>query len=257
MMIFMRILPGVLKELMKHVPTVLFQTVEWSDLASEFPKISRRVLTKEGYGSLFAEQMKFLRPLEIELTTEPLKSIPVQSSHNKWAAQKWLQLFFAQLHSPHGLFLDLRTQNFAIDYPTMKWHPTGLWVKFSEDFRLGLSDVYDGFYNENPELFRKGLSRIGLLSFEWPDEDQSKLCELFKAQFGSSHDFVMGFDLDEFQKAMMMMANFLLKKKVKITKDFLYLGINLVTLYSTLEETQEKLPVKKIYLQMREQFSQK
>ena len=59
-MIFMRILPGVLKELLKHVPTVLFEAVEWSVLASELPKLSRRIIQKEGYNELFELQSAFL-----------------------------------------------------------------------------------------------------------------------------------------------------------------------------------------------------
>ena len=250
----MRILPGVLKELVKHVPAVLFQTVEWSELASEFPKISRRMISKDGYAGLFASQMSFLRPLEIELTTDPLKQIPVPLEHNQWIAQKWLHLYFAQLLSPHGLFLDLRSHHFAAEYPILRWHPSGLWVSFSEDFRLGLLNVYDGFYLDNPELFKRGLSQIGLLSIDWPLEDQQKICELFKAQFGSVKEVDMKFDLDEFRQAMMKLADFLLQKEVTITKDFLYLGINLVTLYSALEETKEALPVKKIYLAVRDQY---
>lgn len=252
----MRILPGVLKELVRHVPTVLFQAVEWSELASELPRISKRMISKDGFATLFAGQREHLKTWQIELTTDDLSPIKIKAEHNQWLAQKWLTLFFAQLHSPEGLFLDLRSQHFALEYSLLKWHPTGLWVKLEENFRQGLFKVYDGFYNDQPELFRQGLSEIGLLSFSWPEEDQRKLCELFKAQFGSDPNFEMHFDLDDFRNAMMTMANFLLKKKVKISKDFLYLGINLVTLYSSLEETREKIPVKKIYLKVRERHLQ-
>lgn len=253
----MRILPGVLKELVKHVPAVLFQTVEWTELAAELPKISKRMISKEGYRVIFFAHQSYLSPSEIDLTFEPLKKIPIPVHHNQWLAQKWLHLYFTQLLSPHGLFLDLRSQNFAVNHPQLRWHPTGLWVKFADEFRLGLINVYDGFYMEKDELFIQGLSQIGLLSFDWPQADQQKLCQLFRAQFETAKDGEMRFNLDEFREAMMKLADFLLKKKVTITKDFLYLGINLVTLYSSMEETNEMVPVKKIYLQVRDQYQSK
>src|SRR4051794_26992519 len=103
-MILMRILPGVLKELSKHVPSVLFQTVEWSELASELPKISRRIISKDGYDELFLRQKELLNPYHIVLTNETLTNRSTNA--DKWAGEKWLTLYFAQIFSPYGIFLD-------------------------------------------------------------------------------------------------------------------------------------------------------
>jgi predicted unusual protein kinase regulating ubiquinone biosynthesis (AarF/ABC1/UbiB family) len=252
-MILMRILPGVLKELSKHVPSVLFQTVEWNELVHELPKISRRVIKKEDYRSLIALQGELLRSSDIVLTQEAIASSSVVS--NKWLGKKLLTLYFMQLFSPHGLFLDLRSNHFVDENPLLKFHPTGLWTKFDEDFRLGLLKVYDGFYLGNEEIYYEGLEEIGLLKHEWPHADKEELGSLFKAQFGNALTEEMFFDLENFKNAIIKMSNFMLNKKVKISKDFLYLGIYLVTLYATLEETREKLPVKNIYLAVREKFN--
>lgn len=102
----MRILPGVLKELLKHVPTVLFEAVEWSVLASELPKLSRRIIQKEGYSELFGKLSSYLAPFQIELVTQMDKQFDPQDK--KLAAERILALYFAQLFSPHGLFSTLR-----------------------------------------------------------------------------------------------------------------------------------------------------
>jgi hypothetical protein len=252
-MIFMRILPGVLKELLKHVPTVLFQVVEWNELMSELPKLSRRILQKEGYQQIFDHHSSFLSPFNLKLTQTSLTDESYQVT--KWSAEKCLHLYFAQIFSPHGLFLDLRSQNFSAHRPELKWHPTGLWTILDEDFREGLLEVYEGFYLQNNELYFQGLERIGLIADDWTEQDRNRLGDLFRAQFGSALTTEMSFDLEHFRSSIVKLTDFLLKKKVKITKDFLYLGIYLVTLYSHLEQSHEKLAVRDIYLKVREQYS--
>ena len=254
-MIMMRILPGVLKELSKHVPTVLFQTVEWSELASELPKISRRMLRKEGYEELYLLQKELLDPYNITLTNDPLSHASLMK--DKWLGEKWLTLYFAQLFSPNGIFLDLRKTNFTGASPELKWHPTGLWTRFNEDFRLGLLKVYEGFYLENDELYFEGLEDIGLLKKEFSLDDKKKLGDLFRAQFGGARHQEMKFNLEHLRDSIIGMSNFMLRKKVKISKDFLYLGIYLITMYSSLEEIDDSFPVKKIYLDVRGRFNAK
>lgn len=251
----MRILPGVLKELSKHVPAILFQTVEWSELASELPKISRRMLTKDGYDDLYQAQKVLLHPYDVTLTNEALTTKTV--SKNRVFGEKLLTLYFAQLFSSNGLFLDLRSTHFADDGQELKWHPTGFWTKFDEDFREGLLKVYEGFYLENDELYYSGLEEIGLLKPEFKDADKKILGDLFREQFGGAQNQEMRFSLQHFQTSIIKMSDFMLSKKVRISKDFLYLGIYLVTLYSSLEATNEHLPVKEIYLNVRGRFNAK
>lgn len=249
----MRILPGALKELSKHVPTILFKVVDWGELASELPKISRRMLQKEGYSDFFRNQKAWLSPLKIELTEAGQGTTDLVVT--KEVAEKFLTLYFAQLYSPHGIFLDLRTQHFAKKEDELLWNPTGLWTKFDEKFRTGLMKIYDGFYLQNDRLYQEGLLESGLMKSDWPEEDKKKIGNIFKEQFGSSLTADMTFELEHFKQSMFRTSDFLLSKKVTITKDFLYLGIYLVTLYSTLEKCDDKLAVKDMYLSVRDRFS--
>lgn len=254
-MIFMRILPGVLKELLKHVPTVLFDAVDWSVLASELPKLSRRIIQKDGYSELFALQAKFLGPFNVDLTDKISKDFDLNGQ--KKAADLILTTYFAQLFSPHGVFLDLGPGHFEISENTFKFKPSGLWTKFRPEFSKGLRDIYDGFYFEDEALFHKGLLESGLTSNSWPEEDRIKLANLFKSHFGASLTGEMSFDLETFKTSFIKVADFMLEKKVKISTDFIYLGIALITIYSSLEKTQAKVNVKNIYLNVKDQLNSK
>lgn len=249
-MIFMRILPGFLKELMKHVPTVLFEAVEWSTLASEVPKLSRRIMQKEGYSELFEKQKAYLAPHDINLVTSVPKEFNPENT--KLAAERILSLYFAQLFSPHGLFLDLGPSHLEMNQDNLNFNPSGLWTKFDPVFSLGMREIYDGFYLGDDKLFHSGLIKSGLSSPSWSETDKEELADLFKSHFGSSVKSEMSFDLETFKKSFFKVADFLLKKKVKISTDFLYLGISLVTMYSSLEKTGASVDVGKIYLKTKE-----
>lgn len=249
----MRILPGVLKELSKHVPAVLFQTVEWAELAGEIPKLSRRIIQKEGHDHLFVAQKALLDPYNILLTDETVDS--TSQGFDRETGIQLLTLYFVQLFSSNGLFLDIRSHHFRQKDGALIWNPSGLWTKFDDHFRDGLLKVYEGFYLENDELYYEGLEQIGLLRRDFSREDKETLGKLFRAQFGAALDQDMTFELEHLKNSIIKMSDFMLSKKVKISKDFLYLGIYLVTLYSTLEETKAALPVKQIYLDVRGRFN--
>jgi hypothetical protein len=249
-MIFMRILPGVLKELMKHVPTVLFQTVEWSEIMSEIPVISRRMLQKEGYATLADQQKELLKDLPLCVRHENVNGPKLKAGDGRTI----LSLYFRQLFSPHGVFLDLRSLHFDHETDVLLWNPGSLWTKFSPEFSAGLIEVYNGFYLGNDEEYRSGLKQIGLLDPSWPPEDQAKIMEIFRTHFGAAQTGNVHFKLENLRSGIVSMAQFLLERKTRIKKDFLYLGIYLVTMYGTLEETGEALPVKDIYLSSRIQI---
>jgi hypothetical protein len=119
---------------------------------------------------------------------------------------------------------------------------------------MGLLKVYEGFYLENDELYYSGLEAIGLLKKDFSLSDKKQLGDLFRAQFGSALTEEMKFGLEQFKNSIIKMSDFLLSRKVNISKDFLYLGIYLVTMYSMLEEMGERYPVKQIYLDVRGRF---
>lgn len=248
-MFLLRILPGILKEFVKHVPTVLFEVVDWSELTSELPKLSKRVMKKEGYEELLTAQKPLFAPQNIFLQTQALESNYV--AHEKWVAEKLISIYFSQIFSDNGVFLDLRLSNFSSEENTLKWNPTGLWIKFDKDFQRGMQEIYDGFYLEDDNIFKQGLLRTGLLSESWSISDQNELTSLFKTHFGASVHDEITFNIENFKHSISKISEFMLKRKVKITKDFLYLGIYLVGLYSSLETIPYPINVHDLYLKMK------
>ena len=251
-MVFMRFLPGILKELTRHVPTVLFNSVDWNELASELPQISRRMIQKEGYKKLYNHQKDLLSSLPIELSLEKIKY--PQILEKKKAGDLVLTLYFLQIFSQEGLFLDLRSYHFGQDEDKLLWHPSPLWTNFNEKFRTGLLKVYEGFYLENDGAYFEGLEDLGLIKKSFTLDEKNELGNLFRSHFGTALNKEMAFKLSHLQESIIKMSDFFLTKKVKISKDFLYLGIYLVTLYSTLDEWGEEHMVKQIYLDVRKKL---
>lgn len=249
----MRFLPGVLKELLKHVPTVIFEVVDWSLLGHELPKMTRRLLQKEGFEEIYGQQKSFLTPFGIILSDQVDKHFDLKNQ--KLAAEKLLALYFAQLFSPHGLFLDLGPNHFDLKNDELYFKPSGMWTKFSDDFTLGLRNVYDGFYYEDETLFHQGLLSCGLTSKDWSEKEKQQLAHLFRSNFGDSLSEGMKFELEPFKESFFKIADFMLEKKVKISTDFLYLGIALVTLFASLEMSESSVNVKQIYLDVKKQLN--
>ncbi len=153
------------------------------------------------------------------------------------------------------MFIDLRPPHFGVERETLLWHPTAFWARLGDSFREGLIKVYDGFYLGNDELYYQGLEDIGLLKQEFSFEDKKELGDLFRHHFGGARHEEMSFELENFRSSIISMSNFILNKRVQISKDFLYLGIYLVTMYAVLEEIGGTYPVKDIYLTVKKSFS--
>lgn len=251
-MIFTRFLPGVLKEIMKHIPTVLFDTVEWGVLAHEFPKVSKRYLQKEGFAELFAHQKSFLDPYDILLKSSIDKRSPLSSQ----VGNSVLKLYFLQIHSPYGIFLDHSENHFDLIEQKFVFSPNPLWTKFDPLFQTGLIKIYDGYYFEDNQMFLQGLYECKLMNPSWDEHKKQQMMDLFKDNFGISKDENMSFRLDQFKDSFMKIADFLLENKVKIGPDFIYLGISLITMYSCLEKLNTEANVQKIYTETKKALKQ-
>src|SRR5690606_25904157 len=181
-MIFMRILPGVLKELTKYVPSVLFQAVDWNELAHEVPKLTRRMIQKEGLTDLLIAQRSFFEGQNILLTLDSYS--PSSLVLDQEDGKKILTLFFGQLFLGRGIFLDLRPKHFQKQNQNLLYQVSGFWAELDPHFRESLLKVYDGFYLEDEKLYREALIGMGLIKKEWPEKDQEELASIFSRQFG-------------------------------------------------------------------------
>lgn len=234
-------LPRALKELITHVPTLLFEVVSWTELSKDISALSQRLITGSGAAELRQKLTKSL-PKSLNFTDQ---SSPLVRSNQ--LGEMILELYFRQLKNKDGMFLDLRLRHFSGSENRFMWNPNSMWTCFSPAFREALQKLYDGFYLGSDQVFHDGLVETGLISQDWSVEDQLEMKRLFKAHFGSAIDQPMEFKLASFQESFQNVFSFLMKKKVKLSTDFLILGVMLVTLYLSLEELGGSYPVADIY----------
>lgn len=234
-------LPSALKDLLSHVPTLLFEVVAWKELTKDISTLSGRLLTGAGAEDL---RKKISQHLPNTLCFTSKSPSPTLS---KDVGETILELYFRQLHFKDGMFLDLRAKNFSQQGELFTWNPNSMWSSFSSSFISALEKLYDGFYFGDDNLFHQGLIETGLISENWSIEDQDEMKKLFKAHFGSAINAPMEFKLERFQESFQNVFKFLMLKKVKLSTDFLILGVMLVTLYLSLEEIGGSYQVADIY----------
>lgn len=238
-------LPGAFKDLLRHVPTILFEVVPWGALSKDVAILSKRLLTGEGHEQA-RRSLQDVLPPGMKFRSHA-STLPQTPEARRLLGGKILSLYFRQIQQTGPMFLDLRLQGFGVDANEVTWNPTSLWSEFSAGFTAGLSDLYGGFYGQDEERFLRGLASTGLTRDEWSAADKARMAELFRAHFGQALDEPMAFELEKFQASFQAVFNFLMEKKVKLTTDFLLLGVMLVTLYLSLEELGGDYPVAKIY----------
>jgi len=246
-MSLIEILPGVVKELVKHVPALAFEVTDWVSVKRDLPVLTGRLFWGTGVRELSDAQKAHLGQFITYSNRTVSKSGP-QDLKSKGDAL--LRFYFAQLHSPDGVFLDLRDSHFQWDSKKLIFQPNGFWYRFSEDFRRGILTLYEGFYTAQESKFEAGLVATHLLDRSWPIEDQEEIKNLFRSHFGNSLERPMRFDMSHFQETFLKIFEFLLKKKVKLSSEFMLFGLYLVTLYLSLEKYGSEHEVKRLYLEV-------
>jgi hypothetical protein len=244
-MSFMSWLPSAFKDLLKHVPTILFEVVSWNALMKDAALLSKRLITGEGVDNARQEVTSRL-PTGVQFV-DFAPTPPATAESRQMLGEKILAVYFKQLTCPGPMFLDLRLSGFGVANNQVAWNPTSLWGEFSAGFVDGLGDLYGGFYGQDKTRFEKGLDKTGLIQASWSEEDRDRMATLFRAHFGQSLDAPMSFKLETFQKSFQAVFTFLMEKKVHLTTDFLLLGVMLVTLYLSLEELGGEYSVASIY----------
>lgn len=137
-----------------------------------------------------------------------------------------LKLYFAGLLFPQHFFLDLRSNSFEARDRAWLWLPKPWIYCWSEDFRTALLDVYAGFYEDQEEMFHRGLKALNL----------EHAADLFLSIFGPARDQPILFSLDQFRASFHQIFLACSKSKSQLHPDFLALGILLFALYEHAEQ---------------------
>lgn len=231
--------PKIFKEILGNLPTIIFKSVDIKEILIE----AAPFVLGFAKGELAAENKEKLcaaLPEMIHLTKESSLGDPCLDG------SLILELYFNQFLNPEGLVLDIRSKYFSRSEKSLNWSPNNTWYKFKDEFRLGLINLYTGFYTDNQSLYSKGLNELGL-STNLTDEKENELKSLFNNHFGNTQTAV-SFDTEAFNNSFSNLFSFFIENKVKIKTDFIFLGIYLVTLYQTMEEIGGSYNVEEIFL---------
>lgn len=238
-------LPGPIRELLRHVPTLLWEMVDWGSMTKDVTTLSGRLLSAKGKDEA-KNHLAQLLPAGLRFA-----DLAGRTEDKQLLGDVWLELYFRQLLSNGPMFLDLRASTVDGARDDWHWSPTNLWAEFTPGFALALGKLYDGFYLADDALFKQGLRETGLVDPQWPLADQEQMALLFKQHFGTADASPMRFQLSAFQASFQKVFSFLAEKKVHLSADFLHLGIMLVTLYMALESWGGTHDVARIYRQAR------
>lgn len=213
-------------------------------MISEITTLSNRLVTGKGVDS-------------VKSSLKPVISSNIQFvdtlSQKKIAAENGeilLIIYFTQIMHSRIFFLDLRSKHFGQFETASKdfqWKPGNLWAELDEEFSLGIQQVYKGYYADDDLLFAEGLKKCHLIKTEWGEDQQNEVLKVFKEHFSNGREEKVRFNLEHFQKSFSAIFKTLLKNKIKLDKNFLYLGLMLVTLYMALDEIGGEYDVAEIF----------
>jgi hypothetical protein len=244
-----KILPKFFKDVLQHIPTIALKSLDWKGVFKEMGPMLLRL----GKGPLGKSEKATLESFE----TQGVKIVTSLSSNRSSSqlsldekylrGQKTLELYFQQFKNPNGACIDLRYKFFENNLTTIEWTPSNVWYEFSKEFRNALISIYKGFYFKDDEVFTSGLQQIGLTENLFPEKTQ-ELKKLFFSHFGPGEQDVVKFEISQFSESFYELFHFFVENKVKLHKDFIFLGIYLVTLYLHLEDLDIELNPKEAFL---------
>jgi len=155
-----------------------------------------------------------------------------------------LKLYFAAIIGPKPCFIDLRSNGFSSDQEGLLWNPQPWVFGFSNDFRLALQHIYQGFYEEQPTLFEEGLRALKL--------EHSK--DVFLSIFGHVKQDSMYFRLPDFRNSFHQIFLSCRKHGTSLHPEFLPLGLLLFSLYEHAEKLDVALLPSQAWKDVRKQF---
>lgn len=153
-----------------------------------------------------------------------------------------LKLYFAAFLGPRPCFLDLR----AASFHAHGWNPQPWIFAFSDDFVSAMRRVYQGFYEDEPQLFQDGLKALDLQHSQ----------DLFLDLFGRVQGGSMVFQLKDFRDSFHKIFVSCKKNRTTLHPEFLPLGLLLFSLYEHAEQLGRPLSPAEAWRSVRLNFSQ-
>ena len=239
-------MPKEFQPLLRCISPSAFKVVDWQSLLAEAPGLTRRFLRQEGVGEL-KKSLETLLPEQICFAQEGSTQGKEDFASAAQLGESLLELYFLQIFNPRGLFLDLRSQGFKpLPSGLLLWSPNGLWVQWQEPFRQGLVKIYRGYYGDQSSLLREGLEEVGLIRHDFPPQKVQEVESMLLQHIGGQTEG-QRFSVEHFTQSFERLFLYLLDNKIRLSPDFLFLGVYLASLYLHLESLDAAYNVRRSF----------
>lgn len=242
---FSSFVPSEFKPFLKYISPDAFKVVDWKSALKSSTAMTKAFVTGQNK-EILQDHLKAMLNKQIHFGKANMAL--VESQNRSHHGQLILLIYFAQLKSDKGCFLDLRENSFTVDGDKLFWEPKNLQHQFSQDFLDGLRLVYKGYYHNLDEDINAGLLKMNLINSEMSQSQQNEIKALLLKHIGGENPENMKFEMSKFERSFADFFKLLKDRKMKLSEDFLFLGVYLVLLYACLEKLDIKLNVKEAYL---------
>jgi len=233
------LVPAPLRILLKHISPATFKVVDWQSALKDGIKTSGQYATGSGVNEL---KQDIVGKLPKSFTFEQTECA---ATNPETSGQNILRLYFWQIFTQQTHFLDLRPSRFqAQTDDEILWKPNGLLFTYSIDFLVAIRKLYKAFFSEdenNEEAIVSAAKELGLILPSFSRVQTNDLLELLKCHFGEGRTGKVLFSLEKFEESFNDLFLFLKENKVRLSSDFLFLGVYLLTLYINLDKVDIKL----------------
>ncbi|EAQ97590.1 hypothetical protein [Congregibacter litoralis] len=237
------VLPRDLRQLLGFVPGHGWDAIEWRPLLKQMRRMAWQVTSGAGV-SLLVRSIPPIPGLQIKKASGVALS-ELTKAQRKATGDTILYFYFRQFLNPQGMFLDLRYSRFVKNRAQLHFLPNGLHAQLDSKFRLGMIDLYRGFYSPDPELLDRALYDMGFLRKDLGPEETEELRGLLQAHFGSQQRS-QRFSIEVFKESFNALFDFFIEHDYQLRSDFVMVGLYLITLYLVLEDLGQSHDVKAI-----------
>lgn len=241
------------QDILKLLPQKAFKLLSVKETFRVGKMVTKSLLDKDSQVTNFKARKSHWKFNDIEL---------IENNHtlkdgqlDKADGERILKIYFSQFFEKDlPVHIDLRKSSFKKE-DILYWTPSKLSYRFSSQFLYGVCALYLGFYNDNVESFDSGLLKLNIANESMNSEQKKEIRELFYSHFGEGRNAPVQFSLAKLQDSFNTIFSHFLKNDIPLNPEFAVLGINLVTLYLTLQEIPEELDVSKVFKEITEQYS--
>lgn len=235
------------KEILKLFPQKAFKLLSIKDSIRIGASVTKSLMDKKNYEEEFLQKQKKWKWDDIHLTESLSPSGHIQ---NKEDGERILKIYFTQFFMEDlAVHLDFRSDAFCRSEHFL-WKPSKLHYKFTPSFIKGVRSLYTGFYLELDDQFEVGLKLLGMIKESMSNDQKKGVKDLFYKHFGEGKNNPVKFSLDHLQESFNAIFSFFLKEDIPLNPEFAVLGINLVTMYLTLQNISTPLDVKAVFLEV-------